>query len=360
MFDIRKRICLIIVLSLLTICPAFAARPASLAMTEPGQAISEIDVYAAGDLPESVPDWQPPHETSDLMVIAARPGDEFLYFGGIIPYYARARQMRVTAVYMADAGRAQRAEALEGLWAAGLTAYPEFLGFQDEEAPTIKDGVEAWGGTEAIVEALVSRIRRYRPAVIVTHDLEGAPADVAQRITASAVQYAIESAADPAMFPDSHAAYGAWQVQKLYLHLYAETVLDFDWTLPHDALHGKSPMDFARAGFARHTSRAAQHDVEVAGEYENSLFGLAYSAVGEDVVKNDLFENLPGYAPVDAPARLFSPEPAPAPTAAPSSGAVLGSAAAYFALALGAGIALIAAICIAQAVGYAKRRTGRR
>ena len=96
-----------------------------------GQCISGITVYSQGDLPADVQAWNPPWEKADIMVIPTHQDDEFIYLGGTIPYYAVARDLRVTVVYMADCGRYRRREALRGLWAAGLRNYPEFINLQD-------------------------------------------------------------------------------------------------------------------------------------------------------------------------------------------------------------------------------------
>ena len=41
--------------------------------------------------------------------------------------------------------------------------------------------------------------------------------------------------------------------------------------------------------------KACSYRVEDFGPYDNAKFGLAFSTVGEDVEKNDFFENLSGY-----------------------------------------------------------------
>jgi hypothetical protein len=38
--------------------------------------------------------------------------------------------------------------------------------------------------------------------------------------------------------------------------------------------------------------RSDKFKVEDSGWFDNSLFGLAHSLVGEDVLKNDFFENI--------------------------------------------------------------------
>jgi len=83
-------------------------------------------------------------------------------------------------------------------------------------------------------------------------------------------------------------------VKKLYLHLYKENEIVMDWRKPLDFFDGKTAFDMAEAGFKCHKSQQSNGmTVEDTGRYANNLFGLYYTAVGNDVLKNDLFENIP-------------------------------------------------------------------
>ena len=49
----------------------------------------------------------------------------------------------------------------------------------------------------------------------------------------------------------------------------------------------------AEAAFQCHVSQLdTEYKVEDFGPYDNAKFGLAYTTVGEDVKKNDFFENI--------------------------------------------------------------------
>ena len=136
-------------------------------------------------------------------------------------------------------------------------------------------------------------IRKYKPEVIVTHDVDGEYGHGAHKVCADAMRKCIERAADPRIEAKQVREYGAWQVKKLYLHLWSENVVDMDWRVPLEAFDGKTAFDMAEAGFQCHTSQLnTEYVVEDWGPYDNSLFGLAFSAVGEDVVKNDFMENI--------------------------------------------------------------------
>lgn len=306
------------------------ARFASLELIDSDQKICRVKVYSKGDLPDDVPFWKAPFDKCDLMVVSTHEDDEFIFFGGIIPYYERVKGAKVQVVYMANCGRLRRGEALNGLWAAGMRNYPEFINLKDKRVKTIQEGVDLWGGKENILSKLVARIRRFKPEVILTHDLDGEYGHNQHKITANAMKYAIEAAADPERFPDSAGKYGAWQVKKLYLHLYNDDVIDFDWNQSYAELGGLTPLDVARAGYAMHKSQQKYYSVNDGGQYDNSLFGLAYSTVGEDLKHDDLFENLPapglteqGHEPVAAestgePAAVSMPEPMPRQVDTPS------------------------------------------
>lgn len=80
---------------------------------------------------------------------------------------------------------------------------------------------------------------------------------------------------------------------KCYLHLYPENVVDMDWHQPLEAFGGKTSFEVAEDAFRCHTSQQeTRYSVEDSGAGDCSLFGLYRSLVGEDLLKNDFFENL--------------------------------------------------------------------
>lgn len=269
------------------------ARTVLIRLTEGGQKICELSVLSAGEISDSVQIWQPPVEKADLMVVSTHQDDELIFFGGTIPYCDVAEGHPTEVVYMADCGRFRRQEALNGLWAMGVRTYPDFINLPDKRVKHIDEGLLLWDGQEHVLEELVARIRRYRPEVILTHDLNGEYGHNQHKITARSMQAAIDAAADPNRFPDSCAAYGAWQVKKLYLHLYGENQLHMDWRTPLESLGGLSPLEVARRGYAMHKSQQKYYQVEDGGKYDNALFGLYSTTVGPDTPgRNDFFENV--------------------------------------------------------------------
>ncbi len=278
--------------------------------------LSELTLYTAGDLPEGVLNWSPPLDKADLLVVSAHCDDELLYFGGTIPTYAGERGLAVQVVYMANGERIRVDEALAGLWHLGVRNAPVFLPFRDAYTKTLGDALKRWGEQET-TGALVALIRRFQPEVIVSHDLNGEYGHGAHMATSFCLQQAVPLAAEAAEFTDSAQVYGAWQTQKLYLHLYGEGKITMDWRVPLSAFGGKTALELANEAYAMHVSQQEYHqNVYDSGDYSSAEYGLAYSAVGADEARNDFFEH------VD-PARLstyIAPTPAPTlePTATPA------------------------------------------
>ena len=292
----------------------YAILPEACGLTllcESGMQIAEVALYTEGALPDGVYDWQPPLDKADLLVVSAHCDDELIFFGGTIPYYACEQKLSVQVVYMANGDRARVDEALNGLRHAGLSNAPVFLPLKDVYTETLRLALLNWDETET-TRLLVEQIRRFQPEVIVTHDLNGEYGHGAHMATAYCMVNAVPQAADATAFPDSAEKYGTWQAQKLYLHLYAENQITMDWNKPLDAFGGKTALEVANDAYHMHVSQLEYHsDVYADGDYSSLRFGLAFTAVGQDVAKDDFFEHID-------PARLSNYVSAtPEPTATP-------------------------------------------
>ena len=270
-----------------------------LKLTAKDQSICRIGVYSSGELPADAQLWNPPVDKADLMVVSAHQDDEIIFLGGTIPYYAVALKKPTVVVYMANCARYRRAEALNGLWKMGVRDYPDFINLPDEKVDSIEEGVRLWGGKDNILSLVVERIRRYKPEVIVTQDLDGEYGHNQHKITARCMKYAIDAAADPSQYPESAEKYGPWQVKKLYHHLYKENAMVMDWETPLEALGGKTALEVAKIGMKEHSSQRDAFAVKSHGTYDNSKFGLYFTTVGEDEAKNDFFEHIDPNASAD-------------------------------------------------------------
>ena len=263
-----------------------------LKLTARDQSICRIGVYSAGELPADAQKWNPPVDKADLMVLSTHQDDELIFMGGTIPYYAVALQKPTVVVYMTNCARYRRAEALNALWKMGVRDYPDFINLKDDKVGSVEAGIQLWGGKDNVLSLVVERIRRYKPEVIVTQDLNGEYGHNQHKITARCAKYAIDAAADPDRYPESARKYGAWQVKKLYHHLYDENKIVMDWETPLDALGGKTALEIAKIGMKEHSSQTDAFAVKSHGTYDNSKFGLYFTTVGEDVAKNDFLEHI--------------------------------------------------------------------
>lgn len=253
--------------------------------------ICELRVMEEGKVPNCAQRWQPAGDKVDMMIFSAHQDDEVLLFGGTIPYYA-AQGKNILVVYMANCGRNRYAEALNGLWDCGLRTHPVFVGLKDRLLDSYDAAVRLWGyeDTEAIVTEL---LRRYKPDVVVTHDIDGEYGHKQHILTSAVVRSAIERAADPESNPDSAETYGVWQTKKLYIHLYGENALTMNvYDEPMDVFGGFSSTQMATIAYWKHASQQNDFIAGLGETYDNRKFGLYFSTVGEDVAKNDLFENI--------------------------------------------------------------------
>lgn len=260
--------------------------------------IAEIKVFGNGMPPSDVQIWQPAPEKADLMVIPAHPDDEFIYLGGTLPYYAGELKKHTVVVYMTSSPMIRKFEALDGLWKVGVREYPVFLPLANKYTSTVEDAEIAWDGLDNAVSLLVEQIRRFRPDVVVTHDLDGEYGHGAHKLTALATEKAVDAGNEDEKYPDSAEEYGVWQVKKCYLHLYSKNKTEMDWEEPLDAFGGKTALEMAKEGYALHVSQHFRdRPIEDSGEYDNAAYGLYYSSVGPDRLGGDFFENIPIASP---------------------------------------------------------------
>ena len=257
----------------------------------------KLQVLSPGYLPEDIQTWQPFEGKADLMVLVAHPDDELLFMGGVIPYYNTQLGKRVIVVYVARMNGFRLVEALDGLWRCGVRNYPELPNqqFSDQWVSTLPECLDIWQ-EDRLLSYVTEMIRKYRPDVIVTHDVNGEYGHGAHRACCWAARQCVEAAADPESYPESTAKYGPWQVKKAYIHLYQGDLgqIDFDWRQPLSAFDGKTAFEITDEAFHLHRSQASsgKYKVEDFGRYDNSLFGLYDSTVGPDTGMNDFFEHL--------------------------------------------------------------------
>lgn len=306
----------------------FGERPQTLVMNfEAGTVVADIYGFSEGEVPEWVQIWQPPCEEADLLLISSHSDDEQLFFLGVLPYYAGELGLKVQVAYVVQHFEANNVqnhqrphEQLDGLWTVGVRNYPIMSDFPDLYAES-KDRDTAFSQASAAYEKVgisyddfVSYItecfRRFKPLVVVSHDLDGEYGHGTHVLCAAAITEAVEYAADESMYLDSAEKYGTWEVEKIYLHLYEENQIVMDYDTPLENFGGKTAFEVSQDGFACHesqhwtwfykwiygTSENPKTKATDIKTYSPCLYGLYHTNVGLDAEGGDFFENVKTYA----------------------------------------------------------------
>ncbi|MCD7859378.1 MAG: hypothetical protein LUH51_04295 [Firmicutes bacterium] len=271
--------------------------------------LSEIMLLPGGELPADVQVWQEPLEgAADLLLLVAQPGDDQLFFAGLLPLYA-ARGVGVQVVYLSDARNLTNLrvhEALDGLWASGITVYPvfgEFETFLTDDLDATYARLENLGHSrKELEEFVVENLRRFCAQVVVTHGESGEYGCGLSMVCADLAKASVSLASDAEFGIASAETYGLWQVSKLYL-LDAQSpdvLLPLDE--PLDELGGLTPFAVSQAlAYPCHISQKwtwypewLNSSSTAAGleSWRTDCYALAFSAVGEDAGGNDLLENI--------------------------------------------------------------------
>ncbi len=256
--------------------------------------VAEIRLLGEGEMPAWVQNWHRLEEKADLLIFTAHPDDELLWFGGTLPTYAAELGKNVQLVCMTVGERQRMNELLDALWTCGMKNYPEIGGFPDKRVTESREAFAAWGGAKKRIYPYVTgMIRKYKPDVVLTQDLNGEYGHGAHKAIAKAVIQGVELASQADYDADSAQQYGVWQVQKLYLHLYKENQLMMDWNNSLPAFKGKTSFEVAYEALQKHRSQfPLSQDMQQGGVYDCRKFGLYFSIVGADEAGNDFFEHI--------------------------------------------------------------------
>ena len=270
---------------------AEGARRVELSGFSGNENVAELIVIERGNVSPALMQWQPLPEKIDLLVVSTHQDDELLFIGGTVPYYV-AQGKTVGIVYMATCNRRRVNEAMEGMWTCGMRYHPIFLGYADGHADSVAMARSTW--TEKALADLVAVIRRYKPEVIVTQDVNGEYGHMQHQLTVELVREAVDVTNNAGQFPQSAEMYGTWDVKKTYLHLYGEQKRTMTcFTEPLDYFNTLSPRDVAHIAYQKHYTQLTDFTFDITGKrYDNTVFGLYRSTVGDDEAMDDFFEHI--------------------------------------------------------------------
>lgn len=280
--------------------------------------LSEIEVYSAGAVPKHVQIWQPPLQgKTDILLLSSHGDDDQLFFAGLLPQYAGQEQAAVQVAYLTDHRNLtnQRThEILNGLWATGCTAYPVMPSFPDFRIDSLKETYQEFarqGYTQnQLLEYVVGLLRRFKPQVVVGHDIDGEYGHGMHMVYTDCLLQALKLSNDATVFPELATTYGLWDVPKTYLHLYPQNTIELDYDQPLSAFGGMTAFEVTqKLGYPCHKSQQYTWFTDwINGDngqitkatqikrYNPCRFGLYQSSVGADVNRNDFLENITTYS----------------------------------------------------------------
>lgn len=273
--------------------------------------IGEIYIIGEGEIPEYVEIWEPPLDNNtDLLLFSTHSDDEQLFFLGLLPTYV-AKGANVQVVYYVNHNDNPKRlhEQLHGLYTVGIRNYP-VIGFIPDAYSESLNGaiknIEKAGLTvDDAVNYQVEMIRRFKPSVVVGHDELGEYSHGQHILNTHTLKIALEKTNDKTYHEESYNKYGLWDAPKTYLHLYKENQIVMDYDTPLKYFDGLTAYEVSKKGYSKHNSQqwtwftkwingannsyTKSTDIKT---YSPNQFGLYKTLVGEDTLKNDMFENI--------------------------------------------------------------------
>lgn len=271
-----------------------------------GAEIAEVYAFSEGTLPDYVQQWEPPYDRADLLVFSAHSDDEVLFMGPSIVNLTHNNTARVQVAYMSDQYLTEpfrNHEFLDGLWEMGVTHYPQFGKFIDLYSESLEEA-EGHNDIEEVKAFVVETIRKFKPQIVVTHDLNGEYGHGMHRMIAKAVADTADLTGDASQYPESAQKYGAWDVPKTYLHLYWENQIVLPTREALSDFGGRTALQVCKDAFEKHGSQQGPtfwvddgyDDDGNRNDYQYSCaeYGLYRTTVGTDT-GNSMLENLVTY-----------------------------------------------------------------
>lgn len=273
--------------------------------------IGEIYILDEGELPEYVEIWNKPLENnSDLLLLSTHSDDEQLFFLGLLPTYV-AKGANVQVVYFTNHydNPKRLHELLHGLYTVGIRNYPVMGIIPDAYSESLNGAIKNIEKANLTIDDAINfqveMIRRFKPSVIVGHDELGEYSHGQHILNTHTLKIALEKTNDKTYHQESFNKYGLWNTPKTYIHLYKENQIIMDYDTPLDYFNNKTAYEVSKEGYSKHNSQQWTWFTKwINGEnnsftkstdikkYSPNEFGLYRSLVGEDIEKNDMFENI--------------------------------------------------------------------
>lgn len=257
--------------------------------------VCSMGAYTYGTAPDRVQDWLAPCETADILAFPTHADDDVLFFGAVLSHYAIEEELAVQTAFMTDHyyEPVRKHERLDGLWAMGIRHYPILGTARDYYTMDLTEAAN-YHAYDGILQWQVELIRRFKPLVILGHDIDGEYGHGQHKLNTHYLIQAVEQAADARQYPRIALQYGLWNTPKLYLHLYDQQGIVFDVNTPlQNDPEGRTPFVIAQDAYKCHVSQ--QEYYFAVSQDPNSVmdctrFGLYRTLVGYDT-GNDLMEH---------------------------------------------------------------------
>lgn len=246
--------------------------------------ICDIYFFTDGLLPKWVQDWEAPCEKADILLLSTHADDEYLMFGGTIPYYAKELGLDFQVAYFTTHYEEQPRphELLDGLWASGVSHFPVFSPVNDYPVWTLTQALDTYD-EQLLLNWTVELLRRFKPSVAITHDINGEYGHGMHMLAAKTMMNAVNLSHDHKLYPSSAQKYGVWDVPKTYLHFWEENKIEFDWEMTLESFGGITAREAAELGYSYHKSQHIYgYSVNYGKDWDCRQFGLYRAADGYD------------------------------------------------------------------------------
>lgn len=286
--------------------------------------------------------WQPRPQKAGLLVVAAHPDDEGIFFGGTIPYYAKVKGISTILLSMTSGDSNTDSQIREqqlraAAWTYGMRWQPLFARLKDRPtdvngtwdiwADGVIDGDDIAAGRLKAAMYVAKIIRLYRPEIIATHSTTGEYGHNDHIATCQSVIDAWSLAANPEIDIEG---LPPWQPKKLYVHEWNTNRLFHDyWETPDSNLNGKTPRQTTLAGLQYHYNQSNVSTIYLTGEvragwdaHPSEWWGLYGSTVGYDTITPDFMvagQSYSGWAKGDFLEHVTIPANTPPLIRGPSS-----------------------------------------